>query len=77
VKTDENVEKVGTLVWNECHLSITMVAEIKYGKGNSKTIMSKNLNMRNLCTKVMLKNWNEGKRKKFTFSEKSNQMQTF
>jgi hypothetical protein len=41
-----------------------MVAEIKYGKGNSKAIMSKNLNIRNLCTKVVLKNWNDEKKQK-------------
>jgi hypothetical protein len=44
-----------------------MVAEIKHGKGNSKTLTSESLSMRNLFTKAVLKNWNEGKRKKFTF----------
>jgi hypothetical protein len=57
VKTDENVDKVRTLVRNDRRLSIRMIAEeFNVDKGTVRQILIENLKMKKVCAKMVPKN---------------------
>jgi hypothetical protein len=60
MKTDENVDKVRTLVRNDCHLSIRMIAEeLNVDKETVRQILTENLKMKEVCAKMVPKNLSE------------------
>jgi hypothetical protein len=57
MKTDENVDKVRTLVRNDRLLSIRMIAEeLNVDKETIRQILTENLKMKTVCTKMVPKN---------------------
>jgi hypothetical protein len=57
MKTDENVDKVRTLVRNDRHLSIRMIAEeMNADKETVIQILTENLKMKKVCSKMVPKN---------------------
>jgi DNA-directed RNA polymerase sigma subunit (sigma70/sigma32) len=60
MKTDENVDKVGTLVRNDHCLSIRMIAEeFNVDKETVRQILTENLKMKKVCAKMVPKNLSE------------------
>jgi hypothetical protein len=56
-KTDENVDKVRTLVRNDRRLSIRMIAkELNVDKETVRQILTENLKMKKVCAKMVPKN---------------------
>jgi DNA-directed RNA polymerase sigma subunit (sigma70/sigma32) len=54
MKTDENVDKVRTLVRNDRHLSIRMIAkELNVDKETVRQILTENLKMKKVCAKMV------------------------
>jgi predicted transcriptional regulator len=57
METDENVDRVRTLVRNDCRLSIRMIAEgLNVDKETVRQILTENLKMKNVCAKMVPKN---------------------
>jgi Mn-dependent DtxR family transcriptional regulator len=60
MKTDENVDKVRTLVRNDPRLSIRMIAEeFNVDKETVRQMLKENLKMKKVCTKMVPKNLSE------------------
>jgi hypothetical protein len=60
MKTDENVDKVRTLVRNDRRLSIRMTAEeLNVDKETVRQILTENLKMKTVCAKMVPKNLRE------------------
>jgi hypothetical protein len=60
MKTDENVDKVRTLVRNDRRLSIRIVAfELTVDKETVRQILTENLKMKKVCAKMVPKNLSE------------------
>jgi histone-lysine N-methyltransferase SETMAR len=60
MKTDENVDKVRTLVRNDRRLSIRMIAEeLNVDKETVRQILTENLKMKKACAKMVPKNLSE------------------
>jgi hypothetical protein len=60
VKNKKNMEKVRTLVRDDHHVSMRMVAEsLNMGKETVRQIITENLNMSKVCAKMVLKNLKE------------------
>jgi hypothetical protein len=60
MKTDENVDKVRTLVRNDRRLSIRMIAkELNVDKETVRQILTENLKMKTVCAKMVPKNLSE------------------
>jgi orotate phosphoribosyltransferase-like protein len=60
MKTDENVDKVRTLVRNDRRLSIRMTAEeLNVDKETVRQILTENLKMKKVCAKMVPKNLSE------------------
>jgi hypothetical protein len=60
MKTDENVDKVRTMVRNNHRLSIRMIAEeLNVDKGTVRQILKENLKMKKVCAKMVPKNLSE------------------
>jgi hypothetical protein len=63
MKTDENVDKVRTLIRNDRRLSIGMIAEeLNVDKGTVRQILTENLKIKNVCAKMVPKNLSEDKK---------------
>jgi hypothetical protein len=57
VKTDENVEKARSVMRTDRHLGIRMTEEeVNFGKETMRQILSTNMNMKELCSKMDPKN---------------------
>jgi hypothetical protein len=60
MKTDENGNKMRTLVRNNCRLSIRMIAEeLNVDKEVVRKILTENLKMKKVCAKMVPKNFSE------------------
>jgi hypothetical protein len=60
MKTDENVDKVRTLVRNDRRLSIRMIAEEwNVDKETVRQILTENLKMKKVCAKMVPKNFSK------------------
>jgi predicted transcriptional regulator len=60
MKTDENVDKVRTLVRNDCRLSIRMIAEeLNVAKETVRHILTEYFKMKEVCAKMVPKNLSE------------------
>jgi predicted transcriptional regulator len=60
MKTDENVDKVRTLVRNDHCLSIRMIAEeLNADKKTVRQILTENLKMKKVCAQMVPKNLSE------------------
>jgi orotate phosphoribosyltransferase-like protein len=60
MKTDENVDKVRTLVRNDRRLSIGMIAEeFNVDKETVRQILTENLKMKKVCAEMVPKNLSE------------------
>jgi hypothetical protein len=57
MKSDENVEKLRTLVRTDCHCGIRMITEeMNVEKDMVRQILTTNLNMKKVCAKMVPKN---------------------